>query len=419
MRFGLGLGLSVWNSNYLYPSMSLDFLSGSLDPKVTFNRASTATYFGSDGLLKVAAVGVPRFDYDPVTMQILGLLVEETRSNLILHSEEFNNVVWGKTNASVTSDALLTPIGLADNIIESAMNGTHGISQSITVVSGSTYTFSFYAKANGRSLVRAGFSNLNAYVVFDLAAGVVQLSDAGATGSIKSVGGGLYRCAVTQTATSTGSYNCIARMQSSTSEWPGSGTYTGDGVSGIYIIGAQIELGSYTTSYIPTTSSLVTRASESTLMTGVSFSDWFNQSHGTIVVEAVLSNLLSNRGMYGISDGTTQNEFFGYVSGSGNIFNEVRSGNVFQGDNLMSGVVSSGISFKTARAYAANDLMAATNGALSTADTTATMPVGVDRLTIGHRADTPNNGFKFNGHIRRLQYYNTRLTNSELQRLTS
>lgn len=86
MRYGLGLGLSVWNSNYLYPSMSLDFLSGSLDPKVTFTRASTATYFGSDGLLKIAAVDVPRFDYGPVTMQPKGMLIEESRTNILLNS---------------------------------------------------------------------------------------------------------------------------------------------------------------------------------------------------------------------------------------------------------------------------------------------------------------------------------------------
>ena len=419
MRYGLGLGLSVWNSNYLYPSMTLDFLSGSLDPRITFTRATTATYFGSDGLMKSAAVNVPRFDYDPVTLQPRGILIEETRTNTALRSSEFASATWSKMNASVVEDATSTQLGAADNIVESVATGTHGVSQGINVIAGTTYTFSFYAKANGRSLVRAGCSNLNAYVVFDLATGVVQYTDAGATGSIESVGGGLFRCAVTQTASASEIYNYIIRIQSSTSEWPGNGIYTGDGVSGIAIIGAQLEVGAFQTSYIPTDASSVTRAAESAVMTGSNFSGWFNPSEGTFVTEVSIAAFMQNRGFYGLSNGTSTDEMFTYCSTGRSILALTTSGGAYQGDNLMSGVVTGGVKLRYARAYAVNDLQAAADGVLSAPDNIATLPVGLDRMSIGHRIDSAGMGFKTNGHIRSLQYYRTRLPNFELQRLTT
>lgn len=400
-------------------ALTLDFLAGVLDPRITFTRAGTATYFGSDGLLKVAAVDVPRFDYDPVTLQPKGLLIEETRTNAALRSSEFASATWSKTNASVDEDAISTHLGAADNIVESAVTGTHGVNQGINVTAGTAYTFSFYAKANGRNLVRAGAANLVAYVVFDLAAGVVQHSDAGATGSIEPVGGGLFRCAVTQTATATGVENFIIRMQSSISEWPGSGVYAGDGVSGIAIIGAQLEVGTFPTSHIPTGATAVTRAAESAVMSGSNFSGWFNPSEGTFVVEASIAAFMQNRGFYGLSNGTSTNEMFAYCSPSRSLLTLTTSGGAFQGDSLMSGVVTGGVKLRYARAYAVNDLQAAADGVLSAPDNIATLPVGLDRMSIGHRIDSAGMGFKTNGHIRRLQYYRTRLPDSELQRLTS
>ena len=68
------------------PTLALNFLSGSLDPRVTFTRSSTATFVGSNGLIQSAAVDTPRFDYDPVTLAPRGLLIEEQRTNLFLNS---------------------------------------------------------------------------------------------------------------------------------------------------------------------------------------------------------------------------------------------------------------------------------------------------------------------------------------------
>lgn len=381
---------------------------------LTFTRAGTAFYFGSDGLLKTAAANEPRFDYDPVTLAPRGLLIEEPRTNLVLRSAEFDNAVWAKSNATVAANATSTPLGLADDLIETTAAGTHGANQVVNVTSGTTYAMSVYAKAKGRSLLRIGAANLGSYAVFDLNTGTVQHTDAGTTARIEAIGGGVYRCAVTQTATATEAYNWIIRTQSSTSEWPGSGAYTGNGVSGVSIIGAQIEAGAFATSYIPTTTAATTRGADNCF--DLTISDWFNHNEGTFAVEADTFDLSENRGLYSVSAGSGATEYFGFVTTGGNVLHPVRVANVVQGDNLQVGVVSANTVFKVARAYKANDLRAATNGTLSTADTSATLPTGLDRLGVGIRGDT---GFRINGHIRRIRYWPNRLSDALLQELTA
>jgi len=77
------------------PSLDLRFaLAKKLDPRITFTRGSTGTYFGSDGLMRTAAANEPRFDHDPVTGQSLGLLVEESRQNLLTYSNDYYFFSW-------------------------------------------------------------------------------------------------------------------------------------------------------------------------------------------------------------------------------------------------------------------------------------------------------------------------------------
>lgn len=418
MRYGLGLGLSVWNSNYLYPSMTLDFLSGSLDPRMTFTRATTATYFGSDGLLKSAAVNVPRFDYDPVTLQPRGILIEENRTNTVVRSAEFDNAVWVKSNATVTANSGMSPAGLmdADALIETVSASVeHEASQAISVTSGTAYTFSCYLKPFGRAAISLGLrvaamwpGSSNQVVQFTLTGiGSAAVTSGSPSYTITAVGNGWYRCTITSTAAATGT--AASRVQ-----W----VTAGDGVSGVYVWGAQLEVGAFQTSYIPTSASSVTRGAESAVMTGSNFSGWFNPSEGTFVTEVSIAAFMQNRGFYGLSNGTETDEMFTYCSPSRGILTLTTSGGAFQGDNLMSGVVTAGVKVRYARAYAVNDLQAAADGVLSVPDNIATLPVGLDRMSVGHRSDGVM-GFKVNGHISRLQYYNTRLPNSELQRLTA
>ena len=75
---------------------------------ITFTRSTTGTYVGSDGLIKTASVNEARFDHNPATGEILGLLVEEARTNVLQYSQDFTNAYWTKTNSSVAFSLVLS-----------------------------------------------------------------------------------------------------------------------------------------------------------------------------------------------------------------------------------------------------------------------------------------------------------------------
>jgi hypothetical protein len=242
VRNGLSIGLLASTfltsgSGRLVPRLTLNFLTGApLDSRITFSRTTNATLVDSTGLVTYAP------------------------NNLVLRSEEFDNAFWTKANATVTSNATVAPNGTttADAIIENTATATHGVNGTIAVTAGVSYVLSVYAKQNGRSLLRIGSATTSKYAVFDLNAGVVQYVDAGVSASITSLGNGWYRCAATQAETTTGSTNFLFRMQSSTSEWPGTGQYTGNGTSGVFLWGAQLEAVTYQTlpsTYVQTVAS--------------------------------------------------------------------------------------------------------------------------------------------------------------------
>ena len=94
---GAKVGGAIVNAS---PTLDLDFTTGALDPRITFTRASTATYFDSTGVMQTAATNAPRFDYDPVTHVLRGLLMEDTRTNLLL-----NSATLGTQSVAVTAQA--------------------------------------------------------------------------------------------------------------------------------------------------------------------------------------------------------------------------------------------------------------------------------------------------------------------------
>ena len=118
--FGLSLGTGLYAGNPglwggaagldtgLQPSLYLDLLAGTpLDSRVTFTRSTTATFIGSNGLIQIAAIDAPRFDYNPVTLAAKGLLTEEQRTNSVLYSEQFDNAAWTKVATTVSANACL------------------------------------------------------------------------------------------------------------------------------------------------------------------------------------------------------------------------------------------------------------------------------------------------------------------------
>lgn len=366
-----------------------------------------------------AAVYGPRFDYDPVTLAAKGLLIEEQRTNLITYSEQFDNAAWLKSNATVTPSATTAPDGTvtADSLLENSISSIHGCYESITITAGVVYTNSYYVKSNGRTFFRIyivdGGGGNGVYADFNLSAAISQASAIGsgasASSSIVNVGNGWYRCSVT--GTPGGAITTITNSLYMQTSYQGSINYTGDGTSGVYLWGAQLEAGAFATSYIPTVASTVTRSADAVSVSATS--PWFNAVEGTLYAEAapLIANTGASRGIFGLSGGTSSNSISLYINSSGSL-----SGGYIVNGGAAQADFTPTYSNKTALAYKANDVNMGAGGAIGTTDTSATIPT-ISQVQLGDIYG--GTSFKLNGWLRRIAYYPRRLTNAELQALTA
>ena len=120
-------------------------------PLPTFTNATTTarTYVGSDGLLKTAGLNVPRIEFNPITRQCLGLLIEEQRQNLTTWSEDLTQATWTKVNVTATANQTVAPDGnsSADLVAETTANLQHYFyTNAATVTISVTYTASVFLK---------------------------------------------------------------------------------------------------------------------------------------------------------------------------------------------------------------------------------------------------------------------------------
>lgn len=430
-------GVYVWydtiNAMKL-PSLELDFagtqslnsvITSSAQPVVSveFSRSSVGTYFGSDGLIKTAAADEPRFDFDPITHVCKGLLIEEGRTNLLTYSEQFDNAAWTLAATTVTANAITAPDGTttADRIVETVSTSGHNFRRSYTLAALTTYTVSYFVKAGERSaftfLVFDSASALAAWAV-NLATGeIVQtITSLPSTCVIQALKDGWYRVAVSFTATAapSGSYFDL-RLSDRWVPSSSGQSYTGDGASGLYAWGAQLEAGSFPTSYIPTTSSSATRAADVAQMTGANFSTWYRQDEGTLVAEWRAAALQINYCPWGISDGTSANTFVEAVATVTASRIICKNATVTQ-INTTFGTIDLTRPTRTAAAYKNNDAAFSQNGGAALTDLSCTIPTVFDRLRIG---DAGYFTSKFCGHIAKFTYYPKRLDNATLQALSA
>lgn len=378
----------------------------------------------TDYTRNVGGVFPPRFDYDPVTLAPRGLLVEEQRTNLLLRSEEFDNSIWIKSDATVTANAVLSPDGTvdADFLVEGTSAATtHGFYRSATLTAGS-HTLSIYAKAGTRSwlwLVCTAAANAGAY--FDLATGTVGAVSSGYSASIAPAGNGWYRCSITFTATAASWFPNVFLATGNNGA-----VYTGDGTSGIYIWGAQLEAGAFATSYIPTVASQVTRTADVATITGANFSQWYNQSEGTFVVEgSVYSTGISGnrKSLLAATEGNFNNSVLVSVLSGTTASGGIRSGGVQQADTSVASAISANTVFKMAFAVKADNFALCVNGGAVVTDTSGAMLSNATLLDIGYGPQnsaglTNTAGDYLNSHIRSIKYFPTRLSNTQLQALT-
>jgi hypothetical protein len=362
---------------------------------------------------QAATSGAPRFDYNPTTLAPLGLLIEEQRTNLLTYSEQFDNAVWTKTRSSITADATTSPDGTvdADKLVEdTTASSTHVVFQSVVFPASGTVTATIYAKAAERNFVLLSRGTLNSCGVNLTTGQIVGVSGTNTTATTQNVGNGWWRVSlVFPSPNITTTINIYPSLDGVFTNRD----YTGDGVSGIYIWGAQLEAGAFPTSYIQTVASQVTRSADVAVMTGTNFSDWYNAAEGALFCEGSREYLAATTGLVQIDDGTNSNRIAFQTTNTAKIRVFIVSGGVTQATIDSAASLISNVVFKTALGYATNDVSGALNGVSLATDTSATIPT-VSTMRIGQGL-TPLGA----GRIQRIAYYPRRLANSELQAITA
>ncbi|WP_434033730.1 phage head spike fiber domain-containing protein [Cupriavidus sp. a3] len=379
---------------------------------ITFTRASAAWRCNASGILVQDGNNVPRYDYDPVTLQPRGMLVEEARTNLLTHSANFPDASWPKTGCSVTGNAALSPDGTssADKIVEDTSTGIHAVVRNVTVSVSTTYTYSVFVKAAERTVAQVQLGNFGNQVAsntvyINLLTGAFTATDASRT-VVRDVGNGWWWVATTVTTTASGTSLAPSAYAVQTM---GTSTYTGDGASGIYVWGAQLEAGAFPTSHIPTTTAAVARSADLGLISNLD-AFGFNATEGTFVVDAE-GYQPGAKYSFGVTDGTTNNMIGVSRQSSSILQSRVTTAGVVASLGLSSSYA--GEQVKVALTYGQGTHTACMNGG-SVLSIASGIPV-VNQMRVGAVGTTG----QINGWLRSIRYYPRKLSNAELQAITA
>ena len=363
---------------------------------------------------------VPRVEYDADGNR-LGLLVEEARTNLITYSTPDSN--WTPSRVTITENNAVSPDGTenATRINETTATNSHYISGNETsVTSGLNYTLSVYVKADTSTACQLLFSSTgfgsSQYANFDLSTGTVGYEAANATATIQDVGNGWYRCAITSTATATtfsivGFVVFVNNNASSSTRIP---PYAGNTAHQMYVYGAQVEEASFPTSYIKNegTSSGATRSADVASIPVADFG--YNQSAGSLLWEgSFLSDVAETDYLYNINNNSgsptnVADSIRAFKFGDGDLNYRVSVSSLSSVNSEFTGVTEN--LFKVAYALDSSSYSTTRDGGAIAEDTSVAIPTGLTTLHIG-----PD----FSGHIKSIKYYPRRLTNAQLQDITS
>lgn len=381
----------------------------------SYNQTTSSAYYG------------PRLDYDPSTLAAQGLLIEEQRTNLMLQSQFVSG--WTASAGTLTTNVTASPDGTtnAASFIEDSTNAVRSINQSSqSFTAGATLTASLFVKQTGGATrhfrvqisTNAGANGFRAY--FNLATNSVALQTQGfGTGTavansatITPVGNGWYRISASGTVDPAATAaSGMGFMQDTPS---GAATYTGDGTSGLYIWGAQLEAGAFPTSYIPTTTTALTRNADQASVN--SLSPWYNASEGTLYAEIFLRQTgdPSSQMMASFNDTTANNRWSFSVLANTNATQALRNTG---GAGLIitntSNTATVGAVNKSALAISTGASLVLNGGTVATNASYAAPTV--TRLELGQQLGAA----RLNGWLRRLSYYPRRLSDAELQAITA
>ncbi len=381
------------------PTLDLNFTrSKSVDPRITFTRVSTATRVNKFGRIEIVPSNVPRIGYDPTTLECKGLLIEESRTNLLTYSEQFDNSAWIKRGSvSVVANATVSPDGaVTADLISGIISGAGGdIYRYLVTTASSALSATIYIKKvtkSGTLLLANARNRTNGQYSINLGL----------------VGDGWQRITATHPAVTV-----VVPFASDLNGYTGFHIRTENPVPlSFYIWGAQLEQGAFPTSYIPTTNAAATRAADVATMTGANFSSWYSQSEGTVFWEgSSLSPLTPSEsvaagkypGAWVITGGTSQSNLNWYGAGADLSI---------CGTYANQGTTTPFIVHRHA-------LGVAPVGGQSASAIDGGIAVNKPGNTFGTNHNQLKLGVNLNGHLRRIAFYPKRLSNTELQSLTA
>jgi hypothetical protein len=352
------------------------------------------------------------------------LLIEEGRTNICLRSENFGTT-WSTFNSSTELISQVAPNGdpSAYSLVENTSTNAHSVFQSIAFAGTTNYTFSVFVKAGSRnfaSLVEQSSGGTVRRTFFNLSTGEVGTKNASHTASTQQLPNGWWRLIISFTSGTASNANIAIELASADNV----ASYLGNGSGNAFIWGAQLEAGSFATSYIPTTTGTLARSADVCNITGGNFNNFYNQSEGTMLANsssfAPQPLALPSRRVVTASDGTSGNRVAigniaaGFIASGLSQALIVVTGGSPQSDIGIAGLTLSSLN-KTAAAYKGNDFAVSTNSSAVVTDVIGSVPTNLNRLEIGNQL---NNDFLC-GHIASIRYYKKRLPNAKLVTLTT
>ena len=339
----------------------------------TTTRDSIGTRVNKEGLIEVVGNDVPRIDYTDSADGVL--LLENSRSNLVTYSEDFSN--WNTIQSSLTSDYGISPDG--------STNSTRCV----------------FSSSNQSLELTVSASNVIATIYIKGTIGeTIQFGTNGAE----------------EIFTLSGDWQRLEKYNSSSVSRVTLNTYAGVTARDVEIWGAQLEQGSYPTSYIPTNGSSMQRAADTA--SGAGNSQVFNDSQGVLFTE------LSRFKQTGVVDFLSIG-IFGSADTNAISFKFRNSLNVFYASiestlgsprtDLNYTFQDISLNTKIALKYKSNDFALWVNGYEVATDSSGYVPTGLKQLKLGNFSGTE----PFKGKTKEVGYYDTALTDEELEYLTS
>ena len=386
-----------------------------LSDLVKYARSTGGGRFNSSGVYEWVGNDAPRFDYDPVTLQPLGILIEEQRTNLLTYSSNFASGGWLRAATEVTTGETLAGIPL-QTLTETGASAYVGRS-TLASHAGTQMTLSRVIKRVNHDWVRVVLSDSSSSTNrvtawFNLATGekgslnTTGVGVSNISSDIIPLGQGVYRCVVSATlpGTSANTTTASASGDNITERHPG----------GVRLEGAaQLEAGAFPTSYIPTVASQVTRSADVASVN--TLSPWYNASEGTLLVEYSRQwGSSPSQGRVAYLSGLDSSKVIQIrAGGAGSALGTITDSGVINAD-IQSAILSMAGS-KVALSWSAVGASLAANGTLYGEDISVVIPQELTTLWIGSSFGNT----QLRGHIRTLRYWPRRLSNAELQQVTA